>query len=371
MSSTPEQGNSRFVSGANRGLDVVGHPNTLSVVLSLVIGALIIAACGSSPIGAFDAMVDSAFSSSGLRNTLVRMVPIAGMAFVFAIPYRSGVVNLGGEGQMLFGGLFAAVAAIYLPGPPWLVILAAMGIGMLAGLAWAAVPALSQSRLMLPILITSLLLNYVARAITGYLVRFHFLDPRATSIATVAIPTEHRLPLLPILGGITVSVLVVLALAVAVRMYNRRAVGGYESLMTGFNPNFSRYGGIGVDRQRTVLMLVAGAIAGAVGAHLVLGQIFLYVDGELVATAFAWSGLMVALVAPRSPVGILAASFVFAALQVGGLAMQRTTDVPSQLAQVLQATVIIVFVGSFAIKWRIDRRSRNENSEAEGVDADV
>ena len=98
MSSTPEQGNSRFVSGANRGLDVVGHPITLSVVLSLVIGALIIAASGSSPIGAFGAMVDSAFSTSGLRNTLVRMVPIAGMAFVFAIPYRSGV-SPGGTGE--------------------------------------------------------------------------------------------------------------------------------------------------------------------------------------------------------------------------------------------------------------------------------
>jgi simple sugar transport system permease protein len=321
--------------------------------------------------GAFEAMVDSALSTSGLRNSLVRAVPIAGMAFVFAIPYRAGVVNLGGEGMMLFGGLFAALSAIYLPGPSWFVILAAMGIGTFAGLFWAAVPALSQSRLMLPILITSLLLNYIARSITGYLVRFHFLDPRATQTATVAIPIEHRLPVLPILGGVTVSILVVLAIAVAVRMYNRRAVGGYESLMTGFNPNFAKYGGIGIDRQRTRLMLVAGAIAGAVGAHLVLGQIFVYVDGDLVGTAFAWSGLMVALVAPRSPVGILAASFVFAALQVGGLAMQRTTEVPSQLAQVLQATVIIVFVGSFAIKWRIDRRRHMDFSEAERVDADA
>ena len=126
--------------------------------------------------------------------------------------------------------------------------------------------------------------------------------------------------------------------------------------MTGLNPAFARYGGVSVDGQRTKLMLVAGAIAGAVGAHLIIGQIFIFVDGELVATAFAWSGLMVALVAPRSPLGIIAASYVFAAVQVGGLATQRTTDVPSQLAQVLQATVIIVFVLSFALKWRLDHR---------------
>jgi ABC-type uncharacterized transport system permease subunit len=361
----------RVESWVNAGLDIVGHPIALSIVISLAIGALITAASGSSPLAAFDAIVSNALSSSGVRNTLARTVPIAGMAFVFAIPFRTGVVNLGGEGQMLFGGLAAAVVAIYLPGPPPIVIVAAIVVGMVAGSAWAAVPALSQSLLMLPILITSLLLNYVARSATGYLVRFHFLDPRATSTATVAIPIPHRLPLLPIAGGVTISLLFILALVAAVSVYNRRTVRGYEDLMTGLNPAFARYGGIGVDRQRTWLMLGAGAIAGAVGAHLIIGQIFVYVDGDLVGTAFAWSGLMVALVAPRSPVGILVASYVFAAVQVGGLAMQRTTDVPSQLAQVLQASVIIVFVGSFAIKRRLDQRESTPSDSADGLKSEA
>jgi ABC-type uncharacterized transport system permease subunit len=334
----------------------VGHPIALSIVISLAIGALITAASGSSPITAFEAIASNALSSSGVRNTLARMVPIAGMAFVFAIPFRSGVVNLGGEGQMVFGGLAAAGVAIYAPGPSWFVISFAMLVGMAAGAAWAAIPALGQSHLLLPILITSLLLNYVARSITGYIVRFHLLDPTATSTATVAIPLDRRLPLIPLVGGITVSLVFLLVLAWIVRIHNRRTVRGYEALMTGLNPAFARYGGVGVDRQRTTLMLAAGAIAGAVGAHLIIGQIFIFVDGDLVGTAFAWSGLMVALVAPRSPLGIIVASYVFAAVQVGGLAMQRTTDVPSQLAQVLQASVIIVFVGSFAIKWRLERR---------------
>jgi len=360
---------------ADRTLSIVGSPMVVSIVVALVIGGAIIAASGNSPVASFQAMVKGAFAGSGLRNTLARTVPIAGMAFVFAIPLRAGVINLGGEGQMLFGGLAGALVAIYAPGPAWLVLVLAIAAGMAVGAVWAFVPAIGQSKMMLPILITSLLLNYIARSITGYLVRFQFGDPTATAIATVGVPLDHRLPVLPIAGGVTISLVFLLALTAAIAVYNRRTVGGYESIMTGMNPRFARYGGVGVDRQRTRLMLVAGAIAGAVGAHIIVGQLFVYIDGDLAGTAFAWSGLMVALLAPRKPFGILLAAFMFAALQVGGLAMQRTTDVSWQLAQVLQGIVIITFISGFAITWRRKRPvltgSLPDDSAADELEADA
>jgi len=240
--------------------------------------------------------------------------------------------------------------------------------GLVAGALWAALPAFGQVALMLPILIPSLLLNYVARSFTGYLVRFHFADPTATAIATRSVPIENRLPVLPIAGGVTISILLIVALAIAVAVYNRRTVGGYEALMTGINPTFAKYGGVGVDRQRTRLMIAAGAVAGAVGAQIIVGQLFVYIDGDLVGTAFAWTGLMVALLAPRNPAGIVVAAFLFAALQVGGLSMQRTTDVPWQLAQVLPGVVIIVFISRFAIRQRA-RRSRSSRTSADDAES--
>lgn len=294
------------------------------------------------------------------------MVPIAGMAFVFAIPYRAGVGNLGGEGQMVLGGLAGTLVAINAPGPPWLVMTLAFVCGSAVGAVWAFIPALGQTRLLLPILITSLLLNYVARSIAGYLVGFPFQDPRAGDISTAPVPIEHRLPKLPILGGVTISVLAIIVVVACTAVYNRRTVGGYESQMTGLNPRFAWYGGVGVDRTRTRLLLVAGAIAGAVGTHVIIGDFFRYVDGGLVGTAFAWSGLMVALLARKSTVGILAASLLFASLQQGGLAMQRSTDVPEQLSLVLQGIVIIAFVSHFSITWRM---ARKRPSAAVGVHA--
>ncbi len=113
------------------------NPVAFSIVLSLLIGAAIIAATGTNPLLAYSEMVRGALTGSGLRNTVSRMIPIVGMALAISIPFRAGVINLGGEGQMVIGGLAGTLAAIYLPFPPVLVIPLALVAGMIAGALWA------------------------------------------------------------------------------------------------------------------------------------------------------------------------------------------------------------------------------------------
>jgi general nucleoside transport system permease protein len=234
-------------------------------------------------------------------------------------------------------------------------------------MAWAALPALGQVYLQLPILITSLLLNTPARALCSYLVKNYFADPTATSTTTVAVPEGSRIPTPELLRDASLSAVVVLAVVVVVSLRNTRAVSGYEGLVSGANLRFSRYGGVDVNRQTLRTMLAGGALAGTVGAHLVLGQAFRFVDGDLVGTGFAWTGLLVTLLAAHRAWPILAAGLFFAALQVGGLAMQRQAGVSWQLAQVLQAVVIL----SLAMQLVLVRRRRAVNLEGgpEGVAA--
>jgi ABC-type uncharacterized transport system permease subunit len=331
---------------------VLRHPVTFSIVLSFLIGAAIVGVTGTNPLLAFEEMFKGAVRGSGLRNTVGRMIPIVGMALAISIPFRSGVINLGGEGQMVVGGLAGTLTAIYTPGPSYLVIPLAMVAGMIAGAMWAAVPALGQTWLKLPILISSLLLNYPARALTGYMVRFPFADPTVTSSSTVPVPVANRIPKLPLFGGVSASLILLLVLLVGLAYFNRRTVPGYETRMTGLNSRFSRYGGVPVDRQVVWVMLASGGIAGMIGTHLVVGETFRFLDGDLVVSGFAWTGLLVTLLAVHRPWPILAAGFFFAALQIGGLAMQRNVDVPWQLAQVLQAVVIIMLAGRFVLRMR-------------------
>lgn len=339
----------------------LSSPAVTSITLAFAIGALMIAVTGNSPVEAYTAMFQGAVQGSGLRNTIARSLPIIAMALALSIPFRAGFINLGGEGQMVVGGLAGTLVAIELDGPRLLVVLAALAAGALVGALWAGLAAVGQTWLQLPILITSLLLNYPARALTGYLVRFPFADPTVTSSSTVTVPVTGQIPKLPLFGGVSAFALVVLGLVVAIGVMNRRTVPGYESAMTGGNSRFSRYGGVDVTSQTIGVMLVSGAIAGATGTYLVIGEIMRFMDGDLVAAGFAWTGLMVTLLAAHRPGAILLAGAFFAVLQSGGLAMQRTTEVPWQLAQVIQAVVIVALVSRFAF----DLRRRGEPAEAD------
>ncbi len=332
---------------------ITQSPAAVSVVLAFAIGALIIAATGASPLDAYRAMFDGAFTGSGLRNTVTRTLPIVGMALAISIPFRSGIINLGGEGQMVIGGLAGTLTAISLDGPSIVVVPVSFAVGMIVGAMWAAVSAVGQVAFQVPILITSLLLNWPARAITSYLVRFPFADPTITSASTVQVPPSARVPKLPLFGGVSAVLLVVLLAVVVLAFVNRRTVVGYETAMTGANARFSRYGGVGVPRQVLGTMMASGAIAGFVGTYLVTGEILRFMDGDLVATGYNWTGLLVTLLAQHRPFAILLAGAFFAALQVGGLGMQRTAGVPWQLAQVLQAIVIVALASRFAFRARV------------------
>jgi simple sugar transport system permease protein len=312
-------------------------------------------------------MWKGATSGSGPRTVVNRAIPIVGMAIAIGIPFRAGIINLGGEGQMIVGGLAAALTAIHLPGPGPVTVVVSFLAGAAAGVVWALLPALAQTSLQLPILISSLLLNAPARALTSYLVKYYFGDERATSTTTVTIPESTKIPTLDWLSGASATVFLVLLLVVVVALFNKRTAPGYESFMSGINLRFSRYGGVHVARQTLGTMAASGAIAGVVGAHVVLGQAFRFVDGDLAGTGFAWTGLLVTLLAVHRAVPALVAGVFFAALQVGGLAMQRSAGVSWQLAQVLQAVVILALAMRLVIVRRRD--ARGATPAASAVDA--
>ena len=329
----------------------LSHPVVFSLIFAFALGWVIVHLTGSDPWFAYREMFDGAVTGSGLRNTIGRAIPIIGMAMAVSVAFRAGVINLGGEGQMVVGGLAGTLVAIYTPGPGGLVIPLAMVVGGLAGAAWAMLPAFGQTRLRLPILITSLLLNYVARSITGYLVRFRFLDDSVTLTSTRQVPGTARIPKMPLFGGVSISLLMVVVLVIIAWAVYGRTVSGYETQMAGLNGRFARYGGIQVERQTVGVMVVAGAIGGLIGTHLIIGDAYRFIDGELVVSGLAWTGLLVALLAANHPLMILVAGLLFSGLQIGGLAMQRNADVSWRLAQVLQALVIVAVASRLTFGW--------------------
>ena len=313
-------------------------PQFLAVAAAALVGAALVAVAGGDPLAAYGHMISGAFAVSALPDTLAWATPLVGMALAMALPLRAGFVNLGGDGQLVLGGFVAAITAIHLPAGPASAMVALAAAG-LAGASLAALSAIGETRLGVPMLISSLLSSYPTIGIVSYLVRFPLRDE------TTGLPQTHLVPeasrLAQIMGPLSVGLLIIVALASAIFIYDRRSALGYEARMRGLNPEFAAYGGVRLDRQTAGIAAVSGGIAGLVGAIIVLGSQFRFIDEALTTPSYTWSGLMAALLAGGEPIGAATAGFFFAALQTGGFAMQRETSVPRVLAGVMQSLVIL------------------------------
>lgn len=330
-----------------------------SLLLAVALTTVVLAVTGTSPSAAFGEIWRGATTGNGPRTVADRATPIIGMALAVSLPLRTGTINLGVEGQMIVGGWCAAVVGINLGAPQPVLLVACFAGGAAGGALWAAIPALTQVRLQVPILISSLLLNTPARALTSWLTDNVVADPAATSISTAKLPDAARVPTLGWFAGASASAVVVAAVALAIAVYNSRTAPGYQSLMTGLNQRFARYGGVGVERQTLVTMLASGGVAGLVGAHLVAGQAGRFVDGDLSGTGFAWTGLLVCLLGASRVLPMLAGGAFIAFLQTGGQSMERKLGVSQQLTQMLLATVILAIAVRVAFPSFL-RRKRDE-----------
>ena len=328
-------------------------PILLSVLGALLLGSVMLLGAGGNPVEAYAAMVEGAFGPTQWRNTLIVAVPVVGMALAVAVPLRAGVVNLGGEGQIVLGGITAAVVAATVPLPMPFSLVVALAAGALAGGLLGALPAVLENRLGVPLLVSSLLLSYPVVALASYVVRFPLRDPGTGLPQSRVFEEAYRMP---VFWGVGLSAVVLAAVVVLVVQVDARTPFGYEVRLTGHNRRFTEYAGVDVPRLVTRLMSTGGGIAGLVGAMVVMSVPYRYIDGALVVPAYTWTGLLAALLARAHPLGAVAAGIFFAALQVGGFGMERETEVPRELSSILQATVIVILAATVAATARRTRK---------------
>ena len=326
-------------------------PTLVAILFAAIVGGALVLASGANPAEAYYQILVGSLSWNSLPDTLNWATPLVGMTLVAAVPLRGGMINLGGDGQLVIGAFVAATIPLYLPGPGPLVASLALFAAAIAGGLYAALAAWGETRHGVPMLISSLLLSYPAVGVASYLARFPLRDTATGLPQTALVPEDARL--LALNGALNVGVLVIAAFAILTVFVDRRTVAGFELRMRGKNARFAGYGGVRLDRQATRVMFASGAIAGTVGAIIVLGSQFRFIDDSLLTPAYTWSGLMAALLANGEPVGAIVAGLFFAALQTGGFAMQRETSVPRVLTIVLQSIVILFL----AVRHGLGRRA--------------
>lgn len=316
-------------------------PVVLAVVGAAALGALILAGTGAAPLEAYRWLVGSALSPSGLPFTVATAVPLVGMALAFAIPLRAGVINLGGEGQLVGGAAAAALVGLALPPVGPVGVLAVLATGVAVGGLVGLLAAVLENRLGAPLIVTSLLLSYPVVSFASYLARHPFADVGTGMPQMPALPTGTRLPAIFGDADLNLGMALMLAVVVAYHLVDARTSLGFELRMSGINRDFVAYMGIDRATINDRVMFAGGAVAGLVGAIMVMSPPFRFIDGALTGPAYTWTGLLAALLAGGRAIPVLAAGVLFAVLEVGGLGMERMTSVPRELTAILQALIIV------------------------------
>ncbi|MEI9984709.1 MAG: ATP-binding cassette domain-containing protein [Aliidongia sp.] len=327
-------------------------PMLLAVVAGFLVSGLIAASVGVDPLFALTELVRGAVGGEQGFETMARAAPLIGMTLSAALPFRGGMVNLGGDGQLVLGGFAAALTALYLPAPDGLRIVAAVLAAALAGGLYAALAACGEVFAGVPMLVSTWLLTYPAKGLCAYLVHGPLRDPAD------ALPSTHRIEAGVRLGHLIAGTpvnqgfLLIAAAAALIVFFDRRTSSGYELRLRGLNERFARYGGVAIGRQAISVMFASGALAGLVGAILVLGGQYRFTDGALIAPQYTWSGTLAALLAGGEPVGAIVAGLFFAALQTGGFAMERSVEIPRVLTMVLESVIILFLTMGGALRKR-------------------
>lgn len=321
----------------------------VAVLISLLLGAVVILICGENVFTAYGKMIYGAFGNGFyLSSTLSRATPIIMGGLAVCIAWRSGYEAMGGEGQMILGSLCAALIAYYLPAPGIVRILLAILAAVVVGALYSALSGWLFERFDVTFIISTLMMNYIANNVASYLTNYIVKDPEAldiNSVQTGKIAAEAQIPKI-VQGNPNFTlhwgfIFALIAVAVMYVLFTRTSFG-YKSRMGGLNPRFALYGGINARRMLYIVLILSGMMAGLGGAFEVLGSKYRYVDQMIFTTGYAWSGMVAALLANFNPIGTAVASVLLAGLSTGGSAMQRSTNIPVEVCNMIEGLIMLL-----------------------------
>jgi simple sugar transport system permease protein len=368
----------------------------LSLLTALIVGAFIIAftdldflrGLGEDPLGAIKDVVGeigsayaalftgSVGSLRAISETLTAASPLILAGLAVGLGFRAGLFNIGAEGQMIIGGVTAAMVGFTLDlsflGDFAVVVhlpLALLG-GIVGGAVWGGVPGLLRAKTGAHEVITTIMLNNIAIRLLDWLLKTSLIGMEGRDDpVSKAVDVSARLPrLLGFLEGsrpasdirVHAGIIVALLAAAFVFWLLFKSTLGYEFRAVGYNPDAARYAGMSVTWTYVLVMAISGALAGLAGASQSLGVLYRVTPGFTAGIGF--EAISLALLGRSHPVGIVAAGLLFGALRAGGQEMQVQTDIPIDLILVIQA-LVVVFIAAPALIRAIYRVKTGEGAE--------
>jgi ABC-type uncharacterized transport system permease subunit len=334
----------------------------VSIAVALGISALIVALTQGDAWSVFTALWDGSFDSWGsFGYTLDAAAPLLIVAVGTIVSTRAGLFNIGQEGQLTIGAMAAALVALKIDGPGPLMLILALLAGAAGGALWAAIPALLRFWRGVEVVISSLLLVFVAYQALSYSLSttglLHENAEGASLTESDPLPAGVRLPRF---GGyphanLSTALVIALALAAIVGIVMSRTTWGFRVKMLGLNPVAAKRVGVRAAVLGSVALMMSGAAAGLAGGVVLTSQA--YRITPTISNNIGWNGLLVALVARNNAWVAIVVAILFGGLHAGG-GFLASTGVPSDLVDIVEALVVLAAVFPPALLELRRRRAR-------------
>ena len=319
----------------------------ISVVAAILMASIILWLIGADVSDTFFAIVFEPLSNMlHISEVLIRAIPLCIIALGISVAYRSGIINIGAEGQMAMGLLaFTGVALAFPDVPRPLLLPLALIAAVIGGGLWGFIPGILKAKLNVSELLSTVMLNYIAAQFYSLCLRTIYLDP-AEQVYGTGTPQSMRLTENVWLGRITgrlhYGLLIAIVLAVLIYVLMWKTTVGFKMRASGSGARAARYGGISVGFYLALSMAISGAFAGLAGGVELAGVHRRAIEG--ITNNYGFSGVVVALFGGLHPFGIIPASFLFGLLIYGSTLAPSMVGVPANIVQVMQGIIIIVIV---------------------------
>lgn len=339
----------------------------LSVIAGFLVGAIVMLIFGYDPLQNYiNLFIGSLGDIYSIGETLRNMTPLILTALGFAVASKAGFFNIGGPGQYLFGwfgGISFALAFPHLPG--LVLIIGSLLCGAILGGIWSMIAGVLRAYFGTSEVITTIMLNYISLYFINYAIRSWLAKKGNDSSPNIVAKASLNTPFLKSITNNSTfnwGFFIALVVVVLVWLYFNKTNSGFEIKAVGINETASRYAGVNVKQTIIVAMLISGLLAGLGGAIDGLGNFQnISVSNNLPDVGF--NGMAVALLASENPFGIIFAALLFSALQIGGLSISVYSNTPSEIVDIVIASIIF-FVGiKYLFEWLLAKKRHHAQTK--------
>jgi general nucleoside transport system permease protein len=322
-------------------------------IFAFLVFALLLLAFGKNPIKAYVDIFSSTLGSTyGFSEILVKMIPLTLTAVAVAVPSKIWLINVGGEGQLYIGALFATWGALnFNTLPPWILLPFISVLGVFGGGLWGSISGILRAKGWVSETISTLLLNYVAILLTNFFVFGPWKDLESANYPQTAEFVDAAT--LPSFAGTRVHAGFIFPLAALILFYFvlTRTRWGLEMRAIGGNPEAARRSGIPINGYIILLMFIGGGLAGLAGMVEVSA-----IQSRLrpsLSPGYGFTGFLISWMANGNPLGILAAAFLLAIVTAGGDILQMAHGLPGSAVNILNALILFVVLARQGGKGRV------------------